>query len=170
MKIQASFFPGAVVSALLLATLKIHALNAKPDLGNCGALALVEVARTLQPTNEHMTEILRIAPSGSGFSMSDLERFSDQYGLELVPVQRVKREGLIVPSLAHWRVGHYVAITGQRAGDYQVFDPAFGKTQWMSGTEINARASGFFLIPRQRISADWRQLTGQETDHGFGRG
>ena len=40
----------------------------------------------------------------------------------------------------------------------------------MSGTEINARASGFFLIPRQEMSANWRQLTRHETDRVIGRG
>src|SRR5437773_11355255 len=115
MKIQARSLGAEMMLVLLVTTTTGSAVTPAPISGNCGSLALFELARTLEPANEDLSELLTVVPPRSGFSMTHLQRFSDRYRLGLVAVERARGDQLAIPSVVHWRMGHYVAITAKRA-------------------------------------------------------
>ncbi len=111
----------------------------------CGALALYQVGRQLQPSNVDLIKLLDIHPPPEGFSLHDLARLAERFGLRLRPVQLPLNEELPVPSVAHWNGNHYVALM-RRAGEwYEVFDPASQSSDWIASAQVRRSASGFFL-------------------------
>jgi hypothetical protein len=53
----------------------------------------------------------------------------------------------IVPSVVHWKVGHYAALVRQVGDRYLLEDPTFGNTVWATRQALEAETSGYFLIP-----------------------
>jgi len=90
----------------------------------CGAQALSRVASVLQPGNVKIPYLAEVPSPQVGFSLSGLKALANQAGLNLVAVQRVRGQDLIVPSVVHWRVDHYAAITAQDGNRYKVEDTA----------------------------------------------
>lgn len=93
---------------------------------------------------------------------------ADELNLRMVPVYRPLGDELVVPSIVHWSLNHYVAIT-ERAGDrYKIEDPATDLTVWMDADAINSEASGFFLVPLDLRPPSWITLSKAETDQVVG--
>ena len=121
----------------------------------CGAQALSRVAGVLQPGNVNIPYLAEMPSPQVGFSLSALTALANQAGLNLVAVQRVRGQDLIVPSVVHWRVDHYAAITAVDGNRYKVEDTALEQPIWMDIQTINAQASGYFLIPLNQQRAGW---------------
>jgi hypothetical protein len=43
---------------------------------------------------------------------------------------REKAGVFVVPSVVHWKVGHYAAMVGQEGDRYLLQDPTFGNNVW----------------------------------------
>jgi RHS repeat-associated protein len=136
----------------------------------CGTLALSHVARILQPGNANTLVPLLVPSPESGFSMSALQDLANHYRLNLVAVQRRSGQALVVPSVIHWQLDHYAAITDFDGKRYKVEDPTFERTIWMDAETINAEASGYFLVPANIGLPGSTGLTRAQTDQIFGRG
>src|SRR5438128_2505446 len=100
----------------------LGACNEPQAAYRCGAQALSRVAGVLQPGNVNIPYLAEIPSPQVGFSLSALKALANQAGLNLVAVQRVRGQELIVPSVVHWRVDHYAAITPQNGNRYKVED------------------------------------------------
>ena len=73
-----------------------------------------------------------------------------------------------VPSVVHWRAGHFAALI-QRAGSrYLVKDPTFGSEMWVSERAIATEATGFFLV--KTLPKNWRKVSDGEGAAVFGKG
>ena len=112
----------------------------------CGALALYQVARQLQPGNAELVELLEIQPPSRGFSLNELVGLSQRFGLGLTAVHLRADEELPIPSVAHWNGNHFVALLGRQGRRYEVFDPATHESEWLEASRIRQSASGFFLV------------------------
>ena len=77
-----------------------------------------------------------------------------------------------VPSVVHWKVGHFSAIVGQANGRYRVEDTlSAGQTIWV--TQSGARRGGERLFPRPGRHAGqpgWRTVERAEADGVWGKG
>ncbi|MGA2175353.1 MAG: RHS repeat-associated core domain-containing protein [Verrucomicrobiota bacterium] len=130
---------------------------------NCGAVALHQLIVALKGATAD-TKIIDAAPvPANGFSMTELLALSAKAGLDLVAVQRPAGGSIPVPSLMHWKQGHYSAIVDQREGFYKVFDPSF-PSQWLGDGTILKESSGDFIVKQDRITATWRRLARSQTD------
>lgn len=145
-------------------------MRSHPGLSyQCGTYALDAVAR--QGRSKHNSVALLEIPSPSaGFTMKKLNEISEQIELGLVAVERQRTEELIVPSVIHWRQNHFGAIVRQQGDFYVVVDPTFEDPQHLTAEEINAEASGYFLIRRDQFKPGWRELTSVEAERVYGRG
>lgn len=143
----------------------------KPGISyGCGTFALGNVLGTLGIEGRAIKELQLIPSPKSGFSMDVLAKLAGGFEPNLVAVRRVASETLIVPSVVHWKLDHYAAIVRKSGDYYEIKDPTFGKSIWMSSENINAEASGNFMIPSNQISATWVALTENEQASIFGRG
>ncbi len=131
-------------------------------------MSLYEIARLLQPTNVGVAAILKVTAPPQGVSMAELTILSDRFQLGLVPVERAFGGPLPVPSVAHWKSNHFVAILDKQGESYHMFDPASNSSRWLTGTTLNRHMSGQFLAPAVRLPADWRQLTFAEAQSVYG--
>jgi hypothetical protein len=136
----------------------------------CGVYALHNVMTVLKGRAYDAPGLTREPSTKMGFTIEALSQLSERYRLGLVAVKRERGDELVVPSVVHWRQNHYAAIVGQKDGLYQVVDPTFEHTLYMSAETINAEASGWFLVPAQQRPAGWRQPPAQEQREVFGRG
>ena len=68
-----------------------------------------------------------------------------------------------IPSIVHWKFGHYAAIVGEVNGKLHIKDPAFERDLWVSRGAIDAEASGYFLAPKQMV-AQWRPVGIEEAN------
>jgi RHS repeat-associated protein len=127
------------------------------------------VAGVLGATNYFHTIWKQPSPP-TGFSMSDLVRLSDANHLNLVAVQRTAGDELVTPSVVHWKQNHYAAIVAQRGNFYEVVDPTFRMTRWLSADAINTECSGQFLVAASQVPSGWRNLSESETSQIFGKG
>jgi len=137
---------------------------------DCGPAALTVVAAQMKVNtggSRLMTEGSRPA---NGFSLAELRVLGIAAGLELVSVQRVGDGPLPIPSIAHWREGHYVPVLA--VDESQIFfqDNATGTPQRMSEAAFLDRCSGHFLVPAERVPPDWRTIADAEARriHGMG--
>ena len=149
-----------------------HLLLTEPGNGfKCGTFALWNVGRALKGAAFDGKEIMDLPSPKSGFTMTKLVELSDRAGLDLVPVEWGQHKTLVVPSVVHWKQNHYAAILEEKHGYYRVMDPTFGRARrWLKGEDIQAEASGYFVVPRDRVPAGWIRLAKQQTDTIFGKG
>ncbi|ANG64294.1 hypothetical protein A8C75_18655 [Marinobacterium aestuarii] len=76
-----------------------------------------------------------------------------------------------VPSLVHWRVGHYATILEKQDGRYRIKDPAYGQDFWISQAALDAESSGYFLALNDADSAmSWLRLEAGEAGQVLGSG
>ncbi len=136
----------------------------------CGTFAMANVAYQLVGRNYDAKALDREASSPMGFTLKELVDISERLHLGLVAVRRDSGEDLVVPSVVHWQQNHYAAIIGKVGDLYEVVDPTFGHTSFISAENINAEASGYFMVPIQQVLDRWRRLDTNETGKIFGRG
>lgn len=135
----------------------------------CGTYALFSLARALAHTNE-VAELLRIESPATGFSMAELAKIWERFGLPLAAVRRDNGPELVIPSVVHWKQNHYAAIVSSRGNMFHVIDPTFGDSRWLTADAINAEASGAFIVTRGEVPAGWSELTTAEMQQIYGKG
>ncbi|HEY3760659.1 MAG TPA: cysteine peptidase family C39 domain-containing protein [Verrucomicrobiae bacterium] len=136
----------------------------------CGTFAVDNVGRALKESAYHPGDILQVPSPVSGFCMSRLVELSQQHGIDLIPAEWSADKTFVVPSVAHWKENHYVAILKEKNGHYFVADPTFGRSRWLSKTDIAEESSGYFLVPKGQMPNSWKELSASETSRIFGRG
>jgi RHS repeat-associated protein len=77
---------------------------------------------------------------------------------------------LVVPSVVHWKVGHYAALVRQEGERYLLEDPTFGTKVWATREALEAETSGYFLIPAGDLPQGWRSVDAQEGATVWGKG
>src|SRR5205085_5226577 len=122
----------------------------------CGPLALQSILRSDQRllTSSHTNVLMKISKAAStqeGFSLPQVAELSKRIGLDYQMAFRGEAVGtrstasvtklengtqwnaslpFVVPSVVHWKVGHYAAIVRQVGDRYLVEDPTFGNNVW----------------------------------------
>jgi len=155
------YLPNAALADFWRRTREKHVRVLKMDYDSykCGIFAIDRIAaRVLGTTNYSQSALLRTRATTNGFSLFQLQGIASGIGLSLVPVHRESGADLVVPSVLHWKYDHYSAIVQERDGLYYVVDPSSGPPVWVSADEINAEASGYFLIPVAQVQAPFTAM------------
>jgi RHS repeat-associated protein len=153
---------------------------------------------TSSPTNAG-TEIANAASTQKGLSLPQVAELSKKIGLNyhmasrlpltpsLFPTRSVKalrggesdgervsagqmRGDFIIPSVVHWKVGHYAAMVRQEGDRFLLEDPTFGNTVWATRQVLEAETSGYFLIPPGELPRGWRTVDAKEGAAVWGKG
>lgn len=151
----------------------------------CGPKALVNVLKTLKSAPEQV-KVADDARSGpNGVSLTELSALATKAGLSHQLIKRAAGQAIPVPSVVHWGVNHYAAVTAQVGDRYLVKDPTFsGGDQLLTAAALDAEGSGYFLVPAgaQRIvppqaagaapAGDWRAVdaASAEAQAVYGKG
>ena len=151
------------------------ALSRQPDHGHlfiCGPLALhsLMVALGANPQQVDFLEWYRAGPNGT--TLAELGRLADQAKFAYRFVFRKPGQSVPVPSIVHWKTGHFAAIVGEANGRYNVKDPVFaGQQLWVTKTALDEEASGYFLVPAHIAQGTgWRSVAASEAAGVWGKG
>ncbi|WP_210240178.1 hypothetical protein, partial [Mesorhizobium sp. M2E.F.Ca.ET.154.01.1.1] len=87
-------------------------------------------------------------------------------------ILREPGQAVPVPSIVHWKVGHFAAIVGQANGRYHVRDSVFsGSDLWVTQAALDAEASGYFLVPTDVLpDPHWKPVDAEKASVIWGKG
>ena len=83
---------------------------------------------------------------------------------------REKAGDFVVPSVVHWKVGHYAALVRQQGDMYLIKDPTFPNNVWATKAALETETSGYFLIPPGTLPQGWRTVESKEGGLVWGKG
>jgi RHS repeat-associated protein len=151
----------------------LRAMRHDPNTSfKCGPYAINTILN-LGSTTPTMNPILKMAASTSrGTNLQQLKELSDDVGLHYQTAKRSDGASFIVPSIVHFTVGHFAAITAFKNGKYQLKDPTFGTASmsWLSPAALEKETDGFFLIPPGPLPPGWQPITRAEAESVWGKG
>jgi YD repeat-containing protein len=128
------------------------------------------LAQNASLADVHFLDKYRAAPKG--VSLAEVARLAEEAHVPYRPVFRQPGQPVPIPSLVHWKVGHFAAIVGERGGRYQVKDAVFRRQDlWVTPAALDAEASGYFLAPAsEKSDARWREVGTEEAGNVWGMG
>jgi ABC-type bacteriocin/lantibiotic exporter with double-glycine peptidase domain len=88
--------------------------------------------RPLDPQNAGDTFIHASASTQNGFSLPQVAELSQKLGLNYQMAYRENGAPFVLPSVVHWKVGHYAAMVRQEGDRYLLQDPTFRKDVWVT--------------------------------------
>jgi len=145
----------------------------KPEISfRCGPYALTNIAPILGGVEAADTKAFldSVQSPAIGFSLNEVEAMSNDLGMDLLKVKREPGSAIILPSVVHWKVGHYGALVRELNGKYLLEDPTFGNHTWLSAEALDVEASGYFLIADQPLPEGWSLATEAEGADIYGKG
>lgn len=135
----------------------------------CGLIALRELLDLQRDAGSG--DLLKGVHAGpKGITLARLEKLAVKAGLPARAVYRPAGVAVPVPSVVHWKVGHYAAIVGRSHGRFHVKDATLGRDFWMSRAALDAESSGYFLVPEKQDTGAWRVVALSEARAVIGAG
>ena len=115
--------------------------------------------------------MLRYPSTGAGTSLAELGRLARDSGLPLRAIQRTPGAEIPVPSVVHWKTGHFAAIVARGDSRFLVKDLTFNDDHWVSRKAIDEESTGYMLADLgQRPAAGWREVSDAEAATVRGKG
>ena len=139
-----------------------------PDLA--ATLSGERIKLAVNPQGSGDMEIVNSASTQKGFSLPQVAELSKKVGLNYQMAFREKSGAFVVPSVVHWKVGHYAALVRQEGDRFLLEDPTFGNTVWASQEALEAETSGYFLLPPGPLPKGWRFVEAKEGAAVWGKG
>jgi RHS repeat-associated protein len=136
----------------------------------CGPLALDRIRSYRNSTNALHPVIWSSKSTTNGMSLTEVAKLSTDLGMNYQLAFRSPGSKFVVPSVVHWKVGHYAGLVRQGSGLYQAQDPTFGDDTWLSFKALDHESSGYFLIPGGALPEGWRPVSEEEGREIFGKG
>ncbi|MEO7678874.1 MAG: cysteine peptidase family C39 domain-containing protein, partial [Verrucomicrobiota bacterium] len=174
--VEQRIFLGGANERINLAREALSMMQYQPGVSfRCGPLALQSILRSDQrllassPTNS-MMEIFNSASTQQGFSLPQVAELSKTVGLNYQMAFREKGGEFVIPSVVHWKVGHYAALVRQEGDRYLLEDPTFGNTVWATKQALESETSGYFIIPPGGLPQGWRSVNETEGGTVWGKG
>jgi len=143
----------------------------RPEVAfRCGPLALHRIKLATDPEHAATEIIHQAASTQKGLSLPEVAELSKKVGLNYQMAFREKGGDFVVPSVVHWKVGHYAAMVRQQGDRYLLEDPTFGNTVWPTKEALEEETSGYFLIPPGKLPQGWRGVDADEGGRIWGKG
>ncbi|NTF59471.1 peptidase C39 [Agrobacterium rhizogenes] len=141
-------------------------------LFNCGPLALRALLLTQNVQPDTLTFLQFYNAGSEGTTLAELGRLASRLNLAYLPVHRVPGEPVPIPSVVHWKVGHFATIVGKENGRYHVQDAVFPNADiWVTQDALDTEASGYFLSPEKATKvASWKPVSIAEAEGVKGKG
>ena len=106
-----------------------------------------------------------------GCSLWDIAEHSTESGGSLRCVQKIDPAApFAVPSVVHWKFGHYSALTARSSDDkIRMEDAQLRFNSWVEPSVITEGGSGYALIPGGNLPVGYREVPEFEARKVFGR-
>lgn len=141
--------------------------NRPAESYRCGPLAVGALLQTVRGLQDQRIEAT--ASTSRGTSLLQMRDLGRQVGLTVQVVRRAEGAAIPVPSLVHWKAGHFAALVKQEGERYLLQDPTFGDEIWVSRAAVDAEASGAFLAVG-KMAPGWAPVSDAEAATIWGKG
>jgi RHS repeat-associated protein len=148
-------------------------MQERPEISfRCGPLALLRIVLASQPakSSEAVSIIHASASTQRGFSLRQVAELSQKIGLNYQMARREKDSAFIVPSVVHWKVGHYAALIRHEGDRYLLQDPTFRNDVWATRAALEEETSGYFVVPAGKLPIGWSPVESAEGGKVWGKG
>jgi len=138
----------------------------------CGPFALRSLMIALGVPKANVKFLEWYVATAKGTNLAEVGHLADEANFPHRLVFRSPDQNVPVPSVMHWRVGHFAAIVGQAYGRFHIIDSVFpGHELWVTQAAIDAEASGYFLVPdTSEQNVTFRSVSDQEAADVWGKG
>ena len=164
---------GSATEALQVARETLSLAHNDPrHLFICGPFALRSLMLTQGKGQDQGNFVLSYRAGPDGTSLAEVAQLADQLKFPYRLVFRKPGQSVPVPSVVHWKVGHFGAITEEANGRFHVEDPvAPGTGLWVTRAALDAETSGYYLVPAAaRAKTEWRDVSAEEAGRIRGKG
>jgi len=166
---------GPATEAIQVAREQLTLATSDPrHLFNCGPLALRAMMLVGEIDPEKLTSLQFYNAGTDGTNLAELSDLANALQFRNKLVRRLPGQPVPIPSVVHWKVGHFAAIVGKSNGRYRVKDAVFGGSDiWVTEAALDSEASGFFLVPDSgsgTVNTAWTPLDRVEAAQVIGRG
>nr|WP_211209831.1 RHS repeat-associated core domain-containing protein [Uliginosibacterium gangwonense] len=164
---------GLVIGAVVRARADTLAMRERPqEVLRCGVFALGELYRQVENDPQQLETLVNAKAGKKGLSFTQVQKLAQRIGFSTRIIQRTGSEQIPVPSVVHWKVGHYATILEARDGRYLVRDTAQESDFWMRRDVLERQSSGYFLIAEKSHlpAGNWLAATQAQTDRIVGAG
>ncbi len=148
-------------------------MKERPEISfRCGPLALLRIVLAADPEKAgQVAPIVRTSASTQrGFSLRQVADLSQKIGLNYQMARRATGAAHIVPSVVHWKVGHYAALIREEGDRYLLQDPTFRNDVWATKTALDEETSGYFVVPAGKLPMGWNPVESAEGETIWGKG
>lgn len=110
--------------------------------------------------------------TAEGTSLQQNKELAEKVGLKLQIAKRGPTGAIVVPSIVHWKLGHFAAVTAKVGERYEIKDPTFGTEVPFKITKqvFDAESDGYALIPAGPLPSGWQSVSKEEGAKIFGKG
>ncbi len=144
-------------------------LNRPDEAFRCGPMALDRYL-AIKNASYDAEKIKNSQSTLHGMSLTQVLALSKDLGMNMQMAGRSPGADILLPSVVHWKAGHYAALLKQQDEHYLIQDPTFGDEFWVSRTALDEQSSGYFLVPAGNLPAGWRSVTAAEGNTVWGKG
>jgi RHS repeat-associated protein len=148
-------------------------MNKNPGIAyKCGPFALEGVLSALSGKSVHSPELYKVQSSVKGTNLAQLKKWSNDLGLHYQIAKKDPGAPAIVPSVMHWKLGHFAALMKKEKDRYITKDPTFsidGKMA-LSQAALDVETDGYFLVPGGTLPSGWNAVTDSEAEKVWGKG
>jgi YD repeat-containing protein len=127
-----------------------------------GPEALRIVLRLDDPNAALPAALKTYTPTAAGTSLAELATLAHDAGLRLRVAARVEATSVPIPSVVHWKLGHFSPVVESDATRYRIVDVALGGSRWISRDTLLEENSGYWLIPANADQTGWREVSATE--------
>jgi len=107
------------------------------------------------PMSTLPTALASYRPTAAGTSLAEVGTLARAVGLPLRPARRLDDMDVPVPSIVHWKLGHFSPILERRGDQYRIQDVALGGEVWIQRSTLLDQSSGYFLVPDSASETAW---------------
>jgi RHS repeat-associated protein len=138
----------------------------------CGPLALRALMLKLGADFAKVDFLQWYRASPRGTNLAELGALADKAAFQHQVVFREPGQPVPIPSLIHWKVGHFAAVLEENNGRYHVADSVFPNQEiWVTKGALDQEASGYFMVPGgTKLEQGWRQVADAEAGTIWGKG
>ena len=146
-------------------------LHHPEDSFRCGPLALTRIATfsSAKPSPATLKVLDEAHSTDHGLSLTMVQGIAAKAGMPYQMAFRSPGAAVLLPAVAHWKVGHYAAIVDKLNGRLVVQDSTFGEDIRVSPSTLDEEASGYFLVRTGALPKGWRRVPKEEGDTIWGR-
>ncbi len=166
-------FQGSVEQRVRGASDALTQMRLHPEKSyKCGPHA-VSALLSLKKGKYEFNKIIDDYPSTEqGTSLQQNVELGEKVGLKLQLAKRSPGAAIIIPSIVHWRLGHFAAVTAKAGDRYEIKDPTFGVDVPFKVTKqvFDVESDGYALLPAGPLPAGWQSVSKEEGAKIFGKG